>query len=310
MLCTLIGEPLRDVRWQVGWWVDDIIKCTFRFGGRWCVLKVGTGMVRVESWFKVLGCEEIRKREEALSEAPCWRGLLVFTRRFALKMGEVIKDPFFSKSHWPLNWWQVIESLSSIFGDTTFSWSWFFGLWLRRVYLFIWRYKRYFLPYLCVFAPPIEIKMFPYMLSWHCWFLCFHLYIRYGFGVASRRKQSELAKTRKDFMNRGQSTSGPRDALKDPLSISFYCLSLFICFAPHFSAASSQNRLWHPHSSHAYSLQLWPSTQTGGLSLGPGFVFSEMRRSLANLDQTSATSHSVGRVLAWPCHSDVVLGLP
>lgn len=230
---------------------------------------------------------------------------------FALKKGEVIKDPFFSKSHWPLNWWHAIESLSPpIFGDTTFSWSWFCGLWLRGVYLFIWRYKRYFLPYLCVSAPLIEIKMFLYMLSWHSWFLCFHLYIRYGFWVVGRRNQSELAKTRKDFMNRGQSTSGPRDTLKDPLCISFHFLSLFICFAPHFSAASSQNRLWHPHSSNAYSLQLWPSTQTGGLSLGPGFVFSDMRLSLANLDQTSVTSHSVGRVLAWPFHSDVVLGLP
>lgn len=140
-----------------------------------------------------------------------------------------------------------------MFGDTTFSWSWFFGLWLRRFYLFIWRYKRYFLQYLCVSAPPIEIKMFLYMLSWHSWFLCFHLYIWHGFGAASRRNQSELTKTRKDFMNRGQSTSGPRDALEDPLSISFHCLSLVICFAPHFSAASSQNRLWHPHSSHVCS---------------------------------------------------------
>lgn len=44
------------------------------------MLKVGIGVLRVESCFKVLGYEEkIRKREEALSEAPCWRGLLVFT---------------------------------------------------------------------------------------------------------------------------------------------------------------------------------------------------------------------------------------
>ena len=43
------------------------------------MLKVGIGVVRVESCFRVLGYEEkIRKREEALSEAP-WRGLLVFT---------------------------------------------------------------------------------------------------------------------------------------------------------------------------------------------------------------------------------------
>lgn len=181
----------------------------------------------------------------------------------------------------------------------------------KKVYLFIWKYKRYFLPYLCITAPPIEIKMFPYMLSWHCWFLCFHFYIRYGFGVASRRKQSELAKTRKDFMNRGQSISGPRVPLRISLSISFHCLSpihllcssLLCCFITEQTLTS--------HSSHAYSLQLWPSAQTGGLSLGPGFVFSEMRLSFSPIGPNVChTNHSVGRVLAWPCHSDVVLGLP
>lgn len=84
-------------------------------------------------------------------------------------------------------------------------------------------------------------------------------------------------------MNRGQSTSGPTEALKDPLPMASCCLSLFTCFIPHSSAALSHNRLWHPHSPCAYILQLQPSAETGWLSLSPSFLFSGMRMSLAIL---------------------------
>lgn len=143
--------------------------------------------------------------------------------------------------------------------------------------------------------------------------MCFHLYIRYGFGVASSRNQPELAETKKNFTNKGQSTSGPIEALKDPLSISFCCLSLFICFTPHFSAASSRNRLWHPHSSHASSLQLWPPTQTGGC-LSSGFAFFRDENVIGQLGPDVClqlfSSRVVERMLAWPFHSDMMPGLP
>lgn len=84
-------------------------------------------------------------------------------------------------------------------------------------------------------------------------------------------------------MNRGQSISGPRDALM--ILFPFLFIACISCS----SALLLTSLLLHhrtdsdiPTAPMPTSLQLWPSTQTGGLSLGPGFVFSEMRLSLAN----------------------------
>lgn len=123
------------------------------------------------------------------------------------------------------------------------------------------------------------------------------------------RKQPELAETKKDFMNKGQHTTGPREALR---ILFLSCgLSLLICFIPHFSAASSPNRLWHPHSWCTYTaLAIYRDWLLFSQSQFCVFCDEHVFGPCGPDVQLQPLSSSViWRVPAWPFHSHVVLGL-